>query len=160
MKKLVVELLRLVFLLTFAFLSGCMGIDHDPSHLIFYEDLSFGFNAKGSPAQGGSLDASLGYTRDTTTIIPKSRTLSEGKECANIEKVSNGATNGSSSGSGTKSKIVCPQAMSVISKSLFDIGWFGNNQIKLHFATGQAAQNLAGAPNGVGSLDGTQKEKK
>lgn len=147
-------LLNSVFILAFIFASGCA--TKDPSHLIFYEDLSFGFNAKGS-VEPGSLDASFGYDRETTTIIPKSRVLaSKGSKGTNPQCVDSKTE--SKNGATAKGKTVCPKAMSVISKGLFDISWLGGTQIKLHFATGEAAQNLARVPGGIDALDGKQKK--
>ncbi len=179
MKKCATQLLKSIFLLAFIFASSCT--TNDPSHLIFYEDLNFGFNAKGSVDQG-TLDASFGYDRDTTTIIPKSRTVNaSGTGCINPQnknesgetqttatktvfepQLTSNEVNGEadSNTDKPKEKVVCPQAMSVISKSLFDINWLGGTSIKLHFATGQAAINLAKAPQGVQKMGDNDSKKK
>ena len=118
-----IPLHRLLFApLVVAMLSACT----TPSHLIFHQSTAVGVDVAGN-TDTGQVHVALGYDRQTNTLIPKTRTMTE-----------NGAIEN--------------EAMSAISTSKIEIKWLGVHEVTEQFATGKAAVNLAGKPESAAQV--------
>jgi hypothetical protein len=104
------------------FLAGCAS----PSHLVFYQSTILGVDVA-TTTQGGTVHATLGYDRQTTTFIPKSRVKNDQQVDEN-------------------------EAMSAIARLTVKIQWLGIQEIHEQFATGQAARNIARRPEALEAL--------
>ena len=109
-------------------LVGCA----NPSHLVFYQSTVLGVDVA-TNAQGGTVHATLGYDRQTTAFIPKTKI----KDANGKEEI---------------------EAMSLISKTDIDVEWLLIQEIHERFATGDAAVNLANKPGAIKAL--SEREKK
>lgn len=103
-------------------LTGCS----TPSHLVFHQCTSIGADASTNTSTG-QVHVSVGYDRQTNTLIPKTNTLND-----------TGAPE--------------PEAMSVVSASEVKIKWLGLHEVTEQFATGTAARNLARDPRAIGQV--------
>ena len=103
-------------------LVGCA----NPTHLVFYQSTVLGVDVA-TNAQGGTVHATLGYDRQTTAFVPKTRVTNDQGQNEN-------------------------DAMSVISRTEIDIEWLAIQSIHETFATGKAALNIADNPDAIRSL--------
>ena len=117
-------LLRLlcVNLLCAGLFAGCA----TPSHLVFHQSTSIGADVAAN-TDTGHVHASFGYDRQTSTLIPKTKTVNDSGEPEQ-------------------------EAMSVISASEVKIKWLGLHEVTEQFATGAAARNLARDPKAIGQV--------
>jgi len=101
-------------------LTGCAA--PMPTHLIFYQSSILGVDVATS-ADSSTVHATMGYDRQTGTIIPKSRvkTLSEDRGAPREEV----------------------EAMSVVSRARIKVEWLAPSEICERFATGYAARYVA-----------------
>lgn len=130
MKPMRPKMIFAVFGLTLVLLAGCA----NPSHLVFYQSTVLGVDVATS-GEGGTVHATLGYDRQTTAFIPKTKVkIAEGKEEH--------------------------EAMSVVAKTDIGIEWLMIQEIHERFATGQAAVNLANKPEAIKALSERQVKTK
>lgn len=97
-----------------------------PSHLVFHQSTNIGADAAAN-TDTGQVHVSMGYDRQTNTLIPKTKTANEygGEE---------------------------QEAMSAVSASEVKIKWLGLHEVTEQFATGMAARNLAENPEALGRI--------
>ena len=95
-------------------LTGCA----TPTHLIFYQSSILGVDVATS-ADSSTVHATMGYDRQTGTIIPKSKVKT---------------------GSGSTEE---PEAMAVVSRARIKVHWLRPSEICERFGTGEAARNIA-----------------
>lgn len=99
-----------------------------PTHLIFHQSTVLGVDASTSATQTGHTRIVVGYDRQTTAFIPKSRV----------------DTNLNSSASPTPgAERIENEAMSAVSLSTIKIRGIGQTEVHERFATGEAAKNIA-----------------
>lgn len=113
----------LLSLICAGLLSGCS----TPSHLVFLQSTSIGADAAFN-SDTGQTHVAFGYDRQTSTLIPKTKTKNENGDAEEAE------------------------AMSVVSASEVKIKWLGLHQVTEQFATGKAARNLARDPNAIAQV--------
>jgi hypothetical protein len=98
-----------------------------PTHLIFHQSTVLGVDASTSATQTGHTRIVVGYDRQTTAFIPKSRV----------------DTNLNSKASPTPAPTLENEAMSAVSLSTIKIRGLGQTEVHERFATGEAARNIA-----------------
>lgn len=107
-------------------LAGLLAACSTPSHLVFHQCTSIGADAS-TNSTTGQVHVSVGYDRQTNTLIPKTLTLND-------------------------SGVPESEAMSVVSASEVKIKWLGLHEVTEQFATGTAARNLARDPRAIGQV--------
>jgi hypothetical protein len=110
--------LSLFCALTVLTCAGCS----NPSHLVFHQSAAIGVDVAAN-VDSGQIHVSVGYDRQTNTLIPKTK-LDDGEN----------------------------EAMSVVSASKVDIKWLGVHEVTEQFATGHAAVNVAANPESAGQV--------
>ena len=113
----------LLFCIIASLISAC---GTTPTHLVFHQSTVLGVDASTSATQAGHTRIVVGYDRQTTAFVPKS-------------KVVTNATLDSPPSSTTEEM----EAMSAVSLSTIKIQGIGQTEVHERFATGVAAQNIA-----------------
>ena len=125
---------RLTALLAVLCLASCT----TPSHLVFHQTAVIGADVSANTTTG-QVNLAVGYDRQTSALVPKTRTA------ADIE-----------SGAGEEN-----EAMSALAASKVAIKGIGTYEVNEQFATGKAAVNLArkrGAVKALSTLTEVSKE--
>jgi hypothetical protein len=103
-------------------LAGCA----NPSHLVFHQSTVLGVDVA-TQVDGSSIHATLGYDRQTVTLIPKSTI----KNNQNVEEI---------------------EAMSIVARTRIKVQWLGTQEICERFATGKAARNIVQQAEAINAL--------
>ena len=97
-----------------------------PRHLVFHQSTVLGVDASTSATQAGHTRIVVGYDRQTTAFIPKSKVVAD--------------TTGGQLPNGATDEI---EAMSAVGLSTIKIRGFAQTEVHERFATGAAARNIA-----------------